>query len=492
MADTLLLRKGSLANLASLEKIAGAISITTDIPGIYLDTSANERIRIGDFIPVATLSVLNTLATNGRLSKYALYYVEDQNLLIRYSETAVANDDGTFSPGLVWINNHTSLEESIETASTTANSALTTANNNTTAITNLQQAIGGSYNSSDTVYKDINAVKTSIGSSDDATTANTVYGTINKEVAALSDRIDAITGDETGSLAELQDQIDDLVTEDTSINNLIKKIYGNNNTIPENNNKTIHQNAVDIGNLQQADNAINSLIKKIYGNNNTIPENNNKTIHQNATDIVAIKGEGWTDETIKGNATDISNINTRIDNLVKIDNDNSYSSILEAVTEAKDYANTTINNTIAAANAMTFKGTIANKTSAWWTGKVNAGDTYVVSTEFTYSGSGNTAQKCHIGDLIVASHDQGDATTYSTTIVLAGTSVTNGWYLIKTGYDTALEPSLTVTNNSNTINLLSHTSTNLGSVSFGTNAVSNVNVSSTGTAININLQWVEF
>ena len=35
MADRLLLRKGSLDSLSKLDKQAGAISITTDVPGIY-------------------------------------------------------------------------------------------------------------------------------------------------------------------------------------------------------------------------------------------------------------------------------------------------------------------------------------------------------------------------------------------------------------------------------------------------------------------------
>ena len=64
MSEQLLLRKGLYANLNNSAKCPitpGAISITTDEPGIYIDLAADAsnsapyRVRIGDFISFPSL-----------------------------------------------------------------------------------------------------------------------------------------------------------------------------------------------------------------------------------------------------------------------------------------------------------------------------------------------------------------------------------------------------------------------------------------------------
>jgi hypothetical protein len=55
MADTLLFRKGPLSGLANLPIKNGAISITTDEPGIYIDHNG-KRSRVGDFIVVQNMA----------------------------------------------------------------------------------------------------------------------------------------------------------------------------------------------------------------------------------------------------------------------------------------------------------------------------------------------------------------------------------------------------------------------------------------------------
>lgn len=609
MADKLLLRKGSLANLSTLPKVAGAISITTDELGIYLDIDSNTRKRLGDFIPVASLSELNDLAKSG-LSETALYYAQAENVLARYSNNA----DGDGNPGLVWINDTTDLDTRIQALEGKIGGIST----NSQAITNLTNALGGSYDSTNTVNKHITDVDAKIGKSSDASTATTVYGAIAAEKlraetaeGALDERIKAIAGTGTGSIGDLQKQISDLVTEDVNINNLIdalygealngagdvahdivglatelstlktdlgdnyenaeeniiegitvkigsndtnnyasgpdgekkititlpkglsnydsgneistinnnitgntnliKKIYGNNDTIPASGNATIHQNAADIATIKGA-NWNNQTIK---GNADAIAaikgDNwNNQTIKGNADAIAAIKGNGWTtDQTIKGNADAISSLNTALNNVK-----GSYANIAAGVTAANLYTDgeikelqKAINDTITSANAMTFKGVVSlppEDTSGslvdkiWWTSKpVEAGDTYVVGQELIYSGSGNTALKCHIGDLLVAAQDQ-NGDSYSSEIVAAG-EATLGWYLISTGYDDALESTLHVADNE--VSLISHVNESLGSVSFTAPKVkdantadvgTNIEITTSGSEIQFNLVWVEF
>lgn len=94
MAESLLFRKGSLAGLEQATKVAGAISFTTDEPAIYLDVQEGESIvrkRIGDLIVYNTAEELiaeGNTAVNGTVgswSKTALYYVVEDNALLKWN-----------------------------------------------------------------------------------------------------------------------------------------------------------------------------------------------------------------------------------------------------------------------------------------------------------------------------------------------------------------------------------------------------------------------
>ena len=139
MAENLIFRKGLQASLAALPIKPGAISITIDEPGMYIDLPANAalghandyRVRIGDVITVQTIGELadlknltpenlsddgGTTSLSGRISEYsssALYYVADKNMLLKYN-----SQSGKF----VWINDTSSLQSQI-----TVNSPIYTA-----------------------------------------------------------------------------------------------------------------------------------------------------------------------------------------------------------------------------------------------------------------------------------------------------------------------------------------------------------------------------
>lgn len=174
MADTLLFRKGSLAGLDTLAMVNGAISITTDEPGIYIDHN-NQRLRIGDFIPVANLAALDAykakFGTNA-YSKNALYYVEDKNMLVKWNGT-----------DFVLINDQTALSNLVSQLSANLTTLTGTVNTHTTNIAANTTAIG--------------AEKTRAEAAE----------------AALGGRIDAILSGSSGdTLASLKKAIEDEAT----------------------------------------------------------------------------------------------------------------------------------------------------------------------------------------------------------------------------------------------------------------------------------------
>jgi hypothetical protein len=124
MTEQLLLRKGLYKDLSTTAIVPGAISITTDEPGIYLDlaeynqdgsvkSGTTQRIRIGDFISFPSLADLRDASNPnyGKDSQYAysehaLYYAEAENVLCKYDKV-----NGKF----IWINDTSSLLASINT-----------------------------------------------------------------------------------------------------------------------------------------------------------------------------------------------------------------------------------------------------------------------------------------------------------------------------------------------------------------------------------------
>ena len=129
--ETLMFRKGTQQALKNLAITPGAISITIDEPGMYIDLpaghghAADYRVRIGDVITVKTLKELEELKANpnnispedlyvnndendtldlhlNEYSKSALYYVEDHNMLLKYNGT-----------NFVWVNNVSDLRDLI-------------------------------------------------------------------------------------------------------------------------------------------------------------------------------------------------------------------------------------------------------------------------------------------------------------------------------------------------------------------------------------------
>ena len=192
--ESLIFRKGLQANLADPAKCPikpGAISITIDEPGMYIDLPANAslghnnpyRVRIGDVITVQTLKELSDLKNispddlsddgvnplSGKINSYsssALYYVTGKNMLLKYDAT---------NEKFIWINDTSSLQESI-----------------TELTTNLNTLKGRV----DTIQN---------------TTLPAIQQTIADEVKDLQDQIDGITGGGTNSIDALTKALADEV-----------------------------------------------------------------------------------------------------------------------------------------------------------------------------------------------------------------------------------------------------------------------------------------
>lgn len=192
--ESLIFRKGLQANLADPAKCPikpGAISITIDEPGMYVDLPANAslghnnpyRVRIGDVITVQTLKELSDLKNispddlsddgvnplSGKINSYsssALYYVTGKNMLLKYDVT---------NEKFIWINDTSSLQESI-----------------TELTTNLNTLKGRV----DTIQN---------------TTLPAIQQTIADEVKDLQDQIDGITGGGSNSISALTQALADEV-----------------------------------------------------------------------------------------------------------------------------------------------------------------------------------------------------------------------------------------------------------------------------------------
>ena len=93
--ENIIFRKGTLKELESASVVAGSINFTTDEPAIYLDTESGRK-RVGDLIVVQTkdelfadinnkTGVANGLVHSSTWSTTALYYIAEDNALLRWN-----------------------------------------------------------------------------------------------------------------------------------------------------------------------------------------------------------------------------------------------------------------------------------------------------------------------------------------------------------------------------------------------------------------------
>ena len=127
MAEMLRFKKGLFDALPAVSaSTVGTVYVTTDEQAMYVDVAANKRIRLSDIIQVDTVNKLRDMAPE--YSSSALYYVIDENALLKYT------GNGT---------NHTWKQiNSVSDVTTNLENLTKRVKANETAITGLQTAIG--------------------------------------------------------------------------------------------------------------------------------------------------------------------------------------------------------------------------------------------------------------------------------------------------------------------------------------------------------------
>ena len=214
MADTLLFRKGPLSGLASLPIKNGAISITTDEPGIYIDHNG-KRSRVGDFIVVPNMDALDDYKLDvtdesKRYNAHALYYVVADDALARWDGTKFA-----------LINDRSSLVDSLAKLNTALSGLATIVENQGKSITANATAIEGEKTRAEAAETALGARIDAITSGTDGTTLASLKKAIEDEVTnrtqavagvdakanKAQQEVDALEGVVAGVSEDLQEEI---------------------------------------------------------------------------------------------------------------------------------------------------------------------------------------------------------------------------------------------------------------------------------------------
>lgn len=286
-----------------------------------------------------------------------------------------------------------------------------------------------------------------------ATTAalNSAVSTINDKISANTTKIDKNTADiaeinkllGTGDGEEegtsITDKITALEAADVEINKAIQNI---NNTIADPIQTTLNSHTSKITNLE-------NRMGTAEGNINTVTGTANK----NKTDLAALAQRVTTAE---GKITTVTNGLETANNAIK-EIKSTYAtntSVDTKVNKVRTDLTSEINQHILSANAMEYQGTIETK-AALTSKKAKIGYTYILSKN-------DSAAKAAAGDMFIATGTEG-----SDGFIPAGSVV---WNHVKTGYDSTLNPTLTLAQSdsgaSATVTLNTYAGSNIGGFSL--------------------------
>lgn len=336
-------KMGAFAGLNAATKKAGTVYVTTDEKAMYVDIDDTTRIRIGDVIQVNTVNNLRDMAPD--YSPTALYYVIDENALLKYT------GDGT---NHTWkqINSVSDIVADIDALETKVGTLETAVKKNTDAIGKASAsgtAATGIYariealeaedaaldGRLDTAESSINSLKTSVGASTDTASASgSLYARIKKNSSDITD-LKNNTGTLTTDLTNLttrvstaEGEIDQLQTDltatktslgtssDTSSKNTA---FGRIKALEE----TDATHTADIKTATDKANANATSINGLKTRMDTAEGN----ITTNANAIVALQEQIGDGEGLTGRITDLesdmttakSNITTLTSNLTKLE-----------------------------------------------------------------------------------------------------------------------------------------------------------------------------
>lgn len=216
MADTLLFRKGPLSGLTNLPIKNGAISITTDEPGIYIDHNG-KRSRVGDFIVVQDMAALDDYKLDvtdesKRYNAHALYYVVADDALARWDGTKFA-----------LINDRSSLVDSLAKLNTALSGLTTIVDNQGKSITANTTAIATEKTRAEAAEAALGERIDAITSGTDGTTLAGLKAAIEQEVTNRTQAVASVDAKATQAQNEV-DALEVVVGTEAGNTGLFKKI----------------------------------------------------------------------------------------------------------------------------------------------------------------------------------------------------------------------------------------------------------------------------
>lgn len=229
MADeklSLLFRRGTIDQILAGDRIVpGAVSFCTDEPGIYLDLTAAEgggvakRVRIGDFITVASFDDIKRIAADAAepdkaFSENCLYYSIKENALMKYNKTThqfvIINDLTDIKTNITVLGNRITVNEgNITTLTDDLAEETTRATQAEAALGNRIDALvgGGDGDSIAKLRQELNAEKTARAEGDNTLQSGiTALGgrvsTNETNIATLQTLVGSLPEGVTGSIVE--------------------------------------------------------------------------------------------------------------------------------------------------------------------------------------------------------------------------------------------------------------------------------------------------
>ena len=293
----LMFRKGLLAALPAAYT-EGAISITTDVPGMYLDL-ADKRIRIGDFVAVAELASLVENAEKYGYSTNTLFYAEKENVLCK-----IVEKDG--NKVFQQINSTDELEQAINTRLTAVEGSITTLNGGADVAGSVAAAVKAEKDRAEGIeanlQSQIDAI-TGTGEDGDATTIAGLNAKIAEVSTNLQSEITRSTGADSthdtkitaieGDIDSLEGDIDSLEGRMATAEGAIQTLNGDVNTAG-----SVDKKVADA--VSAAKSELTTTINGVSDKANT-----------NATNITALQG------TVGGHTTKIGEHDTAITGLTE-------------------------------------------------------------------------------------------------------------------------------------------------------------------------------
>lgn len=218
-------KKGLLANLASAQKTAGTLYVTTDERAIYLDVDGTNRIRIGDFQVFANIAALNA---NQHPSETALYYVEDINCLARWDGqkyVQINPDTDTGATSLAFSGSDNGMTASYDAETRKITITMSKAFVTSTEVDSQIDAKVGDIGEHDTVADYVDAKTSGIASDEELTALKGRVGDLETASATHQTKEDAASDKQelAGEIAKKADKTD-LETANSKITALETKV----------------------------------------------------------------------------------------------------------------------------------------------------------------------------------------------------------------------------------------------------------------------------